>query len=175
MARLQLVTANKEARAPRVRTSAKPVSSFVPAANEEFKDHFITRNGLTYAGSHLIIDLWEAEGLNDRDPDRTGADRCGARSWRNPASHTSAHVLRRRRHIWCCRAGGEPYQRPHLARKGYAAFDVFMCGDAEPRKAMKRLQARVQSWPYRCRRAQARRSLGTSAFAGINQRRKWPS
>jgi S-adenosylmethionine decarboxylase len=35
--------------------------------DDQQKDHFITRNGLTYAGSHLIIDLWEAEGLADRD------------------------------------------------------------------------------------------------------------
>src|SRR6266513_3037810 len=66
MARLQLVTANKEARAPRVRNSHKPVA-IVPQPVVEAKDHFVTRNGLTYAGSHLIIDLWEAEGLDDRD------------------------------------------------------------------------------------------------------------
>ena len=66
MARLNLVAANKEARAPRVRTSRKPVAIY-PQPVSEPKDHFITRNGLTYAGSHLIIDLWEAEGLNERD------------------------------------------------------------------------------------------------------------
>ena len=30
-------------------------------------DHFIERNGLRYAGSHLIIDLWNAEFLDDVD------------------------------------------------------------------------------------------------------------
>src|SRR3569832_2511514 len=74
MARLELVAATKEARAPRVRTSAKtvrphvaPIPAPVAANEDQQKDHFITRNGLTYAGSHLIIDLWEAEGLGDRD------------------------------------------------------------------------------------------------------------
>src|SRR6204780_5787861 len=67
MARLNLVAANKEARAPRVRATARPVPVIVPPSNDDQKDHFITRNGLTYAGSHLIIDLWEAEGLGDRD------------------------------------------------------------------------------------------------------------
>ncbi len=70
MARLELVAATKEARAPRVRTSAKTVRAVVPPVainDDQLKDHFITRNGLTYAGSHLIIDLWEAEGLGDRD------------------------------------------------------------------------------------------------------------
>jgi S-adenosylmethionine decarboxylase len=69
MARLELVAATKEARAPRVRTSARTVRAVVtpPVNDDQKKDHFITRNGLTYAGSHLIIDLWEAEGLDDRD------------------------------------------------------------------------------------------------------------
>ena len=67
MARLNLVAANKEARAPRVRASARPVPVIVPPSNDDQKDHFITKNGLSYAGSHLIIDLWEAEGLADRE------------------------------------------------------------------------------------------------------------
>src|SRR5690348_18472381 len=67
MARLNLVAANKEAKgAVRVRATARPVPVVVPS-NDDQKDHFITKNGLSYAGSHLIIDLWEAEGLNDRD------------------------------------------------------------------------------------------------------------
>ena len=28
-------------------------------------DHFITRDGVCYAGTHLIIDLWGAEKLDD--------------------------------------------------------------------------------------------------------------
>ena len=67
MARLNLVAANKEARAPRVRATARPVPVIVPPSNDDQKDHFITKNGLSYAGSHLIIDLWEAEGLADRE------------------------------------------------------------------------------------------------------------
>ena len=136
MARLQLVTANKEARAPRVRTSAKSVASIVPAANEEFKDHFITRNGLTYAGSHLIIDLWDAEGLDDRDRiEQALIDAV------NEAGATLLHI-----HLHTFSDGGgisgvavlaESHISVHTwPEKGYAAFDVFMCGDAEPRKAM---------------------------------------
>jgi S-adenosylmethionine decarboxylase len=136
MARLQLVTANKEARAPRVRTSAKPIPAIVPAANEEFKDHFITRNGLTYAGSHLIIDLWDAEGLSDRDRiEQALIDAV------KEAGATLLHI-----HLHTFSDGGgisgvavlaESHISVHTwPEKGYAAFDVFMCGDAEPRKAM---------------------------------------
>src|SRR5471030_2015015 len=136
MARLQLVTANKEARAPRVRTSAKTVASIVQNQNEEPKDHFITRNGLTYAGSHLIIDLWEAEGLDDRDRIETALIDAV-----NAAGATLLHI-----HLHTFTDGGgisgvavlaESHISVHTwPEKGYAAFDVFMCGDAEPRKAM---------------------------------------
>ena len=137
MARLELVAATKEARAPRVRASARTVREVVaPSGNDDQKDHFITRNGLTYAGSHLIIDLWEAEGLDDRDRIETALiDAVKA------AGATLLHI-----HLHTFSEGGgisgvavlaESHITVHTwPEKGYAAFDVFMCGDAEPRKAL---------------------------------------
>ena len=136
MARLNLVAANKEARAPRVRTSARPVPVVVPPSNDDQKDHFITRNGLTYAGSHLIIDLWDAEGLDDRDRIETALiDAVQA------AGATLLHI-----HLHTFEEGGgisgvavlaESHISVHTwPEKAYAAFDVFMCGDADPRKAL---------------------------------------
>ncbi len=137
MARLELVAATKEARAPRVRTSAKTVRPVVvPPVNDDHKDHFITRNGVTYAGSHLIIDLWEAEGLGDRDRiEQALIDAV------NEAGATLLHI-----HLHTFTDGGgisgvavlaESHISVHTwPEKGYAAFDVFMCGDAQPRKAM---------------------------------------
>jgi len=147
MARLELVAATKEAKVPRLRTSAKlrPVSvpvenppvaaNAIPLANAD-KDHFITRNGLTYAGSHLIIDLWEAEGLDDRDRiERALLDAV------REAGATLLHV-----HLHTFTDGGgisgvavlaESHISVHTwPEKGYAAFDVFMCGDAQPKKAL---------------------------------------
>ena len=142
MARLELVAATKEARAPRVRTSAKTVRPHVApvapvsANDDQQKDHFITRNGLTYAGSHLIIDLWEAEGLGDRDRiEQALIDAV------KEAGATLLHI-----HLHTFTDGGgisgvavlaESHISVHTwPEKGYAAFDVFMCGDAEPRKAL---------------------------------------
>ena len=137
MARLELVAATKEARAPRVRTSARTVPTVVARpTNDDHKDHFITRNGLTYAGSHLIIDLWEAEGLSDRDRIETALiDEVKA------AGATLLHI-----HLHTFSEGGgisgvavlaESHISVHTwPEKGYAAFDVFMCGEAEPRKAL---------------------------------------
>ena len=136
MAKLKLVAANKEARAPRVRTSEATVPVGFQHGNDEYKDHFITRNGLTYAGSHLIIDLWEAEGLDDRDRiEQALVDAV------KEAGATLLHI-----HLHTFSDGGgvsgvavlaESHISVHTwPEKGYAAFDVFMCGDAEPRKAM---------------------------------------
>ena len=143
MARLELVAATKEARAPRVRTSAKtvrphvaPVEAPVAANEDQQKDHFITRNGLTFAGSHLIIDLWEADGLGDRDRIETALIDAV-----KEAGATLLHI-----HLHTFTDGGgisgvavlaESHISVHTwPEKGYAAFDVFMCGDAQPRKAM---------------------------------------
>jgi S-adenosylmethionine decarboxylase len=136
MARLNLVAANKEARTPRVRATARPVAVIVPPSNDDQKDHFITKNGLSYAGSHLIIDLWEAEGLADRERIETALiDAVHA------AGATLLHI-----HLHTFEEGGgisgvavlaESHISVHTwPEKGYAAFDVFMCGDAQPRKAL---------------------------------------
>jgi S-adenosylmethionine decarboxylase len=136
MARLELVAAIKEARAPRARSSARTVPVPIPPRDEDRKDHFITRNGLTFAGSHLIIDLWEAEGLDDRDRiEQALIDAV------NAAGATLLHI-----HLHTFSEGGgisgvavlaESHISVHTwPEKGYAAFDIFMCGDAEPRKAL---------------------------------------
>jgi len=136
MARLNLVAANKEARAPRVRATARPVAVIVPPSNDDQKDHFITKNGLSYAGSHLIIDLWEAEGLADRERIETALIDAV-----NAAGATLLHI-----HLHTFEEGGgisgvavlaESHISVHTwPEKRYAAFDVFMCGDAQPRKAL---------------------------------------
>ncbi|HXL99732.1 MAG TPA: adenosylmethionine decarboxylase [Rhizomicrobium sp.] len=136
MARLELVAATKEARAPRVRTSARARPVVVRPTNDDQKDHFITRDGLTYAGSHLIMDLWEAEGLDDRDRiEQALIDAV------REAGATLLHI-----HLHTFSEGGgvsgvavlaESHISVHTwPERGYAAFDVFMCGDAEPRKAL---------------------------------------
>lgn len=136
MARLELVAAIKEPKARGARVSARTVPVPIPPRDEDRKDHFITRNGLTFAGSHLIIDLWEAEGLDDRDRiEQALIDAV------NAAGATLLHI-----HLHTFEEGGgisgvavlaESHISVHTwPEKGYAAFDVFMCGDAEPRKAL---------------------------------------
>jgi len=103
---------------------------------KDHKDHFITRNGLTYAGSHLILDLWDAEGLDDRDRiEKAMIDAVKA------AGATLLHI-----HLHKFSDGGgisgvavlaESHISVHTwPERKYAAFDVFMCGESEPKKAL---------------------------------------
>ena len=141
MARLELVAAINGAGPSKARAPAKTVPVPIPPGDEDRKDHFITRNGLTYAGSHLIIDLWEAEGLDDRGRiEQALVDSVHA------AGATLLHI-----HLHTFNEGGGSsgvavLSESHISvhtwpERRYAAFDVFMCGEAEPRKALTVLKA----------------------------------
>src|SRR6266550_6193297 len=54
------VTAIKGERAYKAGASARTVPVPIPEGDAESKDHFVTKDGLTFAGSHLIIDFWGA-------------------------------------------------------------------------------------------------------------------
>ena len=137
MARLELgVAAINGAEAYNARVPARTVPVPIPEGDEDRKDHFITRNGVTYAGSHLIIDLWEADGLDDKDRiEQALIDAVQA------AGATLLHI-----HLHVFEPGGgisgvavlaESHISVHTwPERGYAAFDIFMCGEAEPRKAL---------------------------------------
>src|SRR6187551_3935636 len=137
MARLQLVSANKVARAPRPRNTARPV--VLPARNDnepEHKDHFITKNGVTYAGSHLIIDLWEAEGLDDKDRIEQAmidaVEAAGA-----TLLHIHLHTFTPSGGVSGVAVLAESHISVHTwPERGYAAFDIFMCGSTDTRKAL---------------------------------------
>jgi S-adenosylmethionine decarboxylase len=136
MARLEHgVTAIKGARAFNVRVPARTVPVPIPEGDADSKDHFITKNGVTFAGSHLIIDLWEAEGLDDKDRiEQAMIDAVEA------AGATLLHI-----HLHTFTPGGgvsgvavlaESHISVHTwPERGYAAFDIFMCGNTDPRKA----------------------------------------
>jgi S-adenosylmethionine decarboxylase len=119
-----------------VRAPARTVPVPIPPGDADCKDHFITKNGLTYAGSHLIIDLWDAEHLDDRDRiEQALKDAVEA------AGATLLHIHLHRFTEGGGISGVAVLAESHISvhtwpERGYAAFDVFMCGDAEPRRAL---------------------------------------
>lgn len=99
-------------------------------------DFFIHRDGQTYAGTHLIIDLWEASRLDDPEHIETSLIRA--------AEAAGATVLSSDFHIFTPNNGvsgvivlAESHISIHTwPERDFAAVDVFMCGDAEPMKTI---------------------------------------
>lgn len=94
--------------------------------------YFMKREGLVFAGLHLLIDLWEAEHLDDAELMRTVFTDCVA---------ASGATLRSLDIFQFAEGGGiagvAMLTQSHISvhswpEHGYAAFDVFVCGDARP-------------------------------------------
>ncbi|HWW48659.1 MAG TPA: adenosylmethionine decarboxylase [Xanthobacteraceae bacterium] len=112
------------------------VSKEIPAQ----ADHFIERDGVRCAGAHLIIDLFEAEKLDDIDHIAQTMIDCV-----NAAGATLLHI-----HLHPFEPNGgvsgvAVLAESHISihswpENGYAALDVFMCGDAQPEKCVEVLR-----------------------------------
>lgn len=118
-------------------------------ANER-EDHFIRRNGKIFAGTHLIIEVIEGTGLDDENrierAFRDCVETCGATLLHihthkfSPQGVSGVAVLAESHisvHTW-----------PEI---GYGAFDVFMCGDADPWRAVEVLRREFDAGEVRVR------------------------
>jgi S-adenosylmethionine decarboxylase len=98
---------------------------------DEQLDHFIVRDGQRCAGVHLIIDLHGAKRLDDRDHIEEAMRRCVV-----AAGATLLHIHLHRfspEGVSGVAVLAESHISVHTwPENGYAAFDVFMCGDARP-------------------------------------------
>ena len=106
------------------------------AAEDGVKDYFIERNGLRYAGSHLIIDLWDAQHLDDAEvidmAFRRAIKECGA-----TLLHMHFHEFSENGGVSGVAVLAESHISIHTwPERSYAAVDIFMCGAAEPHKAV---------------------------------------
>ena len=99
------------------------------------------RDGVTYAGRHLTIDLWEATGLDD--------EKRIQQAFHDAIKAAGATLLHIHTHVFTPNGGvsgvavlSESHISVHTwPEKGFAAFDVFMCGDAQPELAVPVLEA----------------------------------
>lgn len=99
---------------------------------DEAEDHFIVKNGVECAGTHLIIDLFGASGLDDIVLIERTLRRCV-----DAAGATLLHI---HLHHFTPNAGvtgvavlAESHISIHTwPERAYAALDVFMCGDTLP-------------------------------------------
>ena len=100
------------------------------------KDYFVQRDGLTYAGSHVLADLWGAERLDDaayiERAMREAIETCGA-----TLLHIHLHGFGENAGVSGVAVLAESHISVHTwPERGFAAFDIFMCGTCEPEKAV---------------------------------------
>jgi S-adenosylmethionine decarboxylase len=105
------------------------------------KDHFVVRDGVRFAGTHLILDLWEADRLDDQDHIEQALRRIVEKA-KATLLHIHLHRFTPNGGISGVAVLAESHISVHTwPEKSYAAFDVFMCGDAVPHVAVEELQA----------------------------------
>lgn len=109
-------------------------------ASDENLDHFITRNGKVFAGTHLIIDLWGACRLDDLDHVEATLRRCVAAA-KATLLHIHLHHFTPNGGVSGVAVLAESHISIHSwPERDYAALDVFMCGDSEPHLAIEILR-----------------------------------
>jgi S-adenosylmethionine decarboxylase len=103
-------------------------------------DHFVERDGIRFAGIHLIIDLWHASHLDNIEVVEAAL--------RDAVAASGATLLKLDLHCFSPSGGitgvavlAESHISIHTwPERAYAAIDVFMCGDADPHRAIEVLR-----------------------------------
>jgi S-adenosylmethionine decarboxylase len=108
---------------------------------DEQKDYFVEQDGMVFAGSHILADLWGATRLDDQDHIE--------RALRTAAAACNATLLHVHLHRFAGSGGvsgvavlAESHISVHTwPERNFAAFDVFMCGKCNPMDALPVLRA----------------------------------
>ncbi len=108
----------------------------VTAAARADNDYFVERDGVRYAGTHLLIDLWGAEGLDDIELAeatlREAVEAVGA-----TLLHVSLHHFTPNAGISGVALLAESHISIHTwPENGYAALDIFVCGECDAHAAI---------------------------------------
>ncbi|TVQ33549.1 MAG: adenosylmethionine decarboxylase [Geminicoccaceae bacterium] len=107
-----------------------------PVREDERLDFFTERDGVLCAGSHLIIDLYGAEGLDDIERIERAMRACVEAAGAT-LLHIHLHPFEPNGGISGVAVLAESHISIHSwPENGYAALDVFMCGDAEPKRCL---------------------------------------
>ena len=109
-------------------------------ARSDRKDYFVERDGIRFAGTHLIVDLIGAERLDDLDHIE--------QTLRDCVEAAGATLLHIHLHHFTPNGGvsgvavlAESHISIHSWPEcGYAALDVFMCGAAAPERTIEVLR-----------------------------------
>ena len=121
-------------------SAAQDARHEVPSV-ENGKDYYVERDGIKFAGVHLLIDLWGASRLDELDTVEA-ALRESARVSGATVLHCHLHHFQPNGGISGVLVLAESHISIHSwPERGYAALDVFMCGDCDPYLAIPVLKA----------------------------------
>ena len=121
------------------------------------KDYFVERDGLLFAGTHLLVEFWQASNLTDvavlDQMMRTAVTDC------------DATLLNLHLHHFAPSGGvsgvavlAESHMSIHTwPERNYAAVDVFMCGGCDPYRSLPAFKATLQ--PKRMQLTEHKRGL----------------
>jgi S-adenosylmethionine decarboxylase len=121
--------------------------SELPSSNQEAlgsdaqKDYFVEKDGVKFAGTHLLLDLWGARNLTD--PAQIDA------ALREAAEAANATILHSHFHHFGPDGGvsgvlvlAESHMSIHTwPERDFAAIDIFMCGACNPYESLPVLKA----------------------------------
>lgn len=101
-------------------------------SDDDRLDHFIERDGVRFAGTHLLLDFFGASRLDDlelmEEALRGAVEAAGA-----TLLHIHLHHFTPNGGISGVAVLAESHISVHTwPERDYAAFDIFMCGDARP-------------------------------------------
>lgn len=110
----------------------------VPDGQQE--EHYIEKDGLQYAGVHLLVDIWGATGMNSVESVDSAL--------RSAVAAAGATLLNLELHHFSPNdgmTGVAILSESHISihswpEVGYAALDIFTCGASDPYKAIPVLQ-----------------------------------
>ena len=129
--------------------SDTPSSNQIPIASSvedaDCKDYFVEKDGMKFAGMHLLVDLWGARNLSD--PALIDQSLCEA------ALAAGATILHSHFHHFSPNGGvsgvvvlAESHISIHTwPERDFAAIDIFMCGECDPHLAVPVLQRTFQA------------------------------
>lgn len=117
-------------------TGKREAADQAGAAASGSKDYFVERDGVRFAGAHLLVDLWGAKRLDD--PAYIDA------VLREAAEAAGATILHGHFHHFSPNGGvsgvlvlAESHISIHTwPERDFAALDIFMCGACDPRKSV---------------------------------------
>jgi len=108
-------------------------------------DHFKqTADGHQYAGDHLLVEFWGANNLSDMDVVREALESSAV-----AAGATLLHSHYHRFGDGGGVSGVSVLAESHITihtwpERGYAAIDIFMCGDCDPRDCLPLLETSLR-------------------------------